>query len=310
MRVSTGMMSSSYLNSLQDNLQRLDKLNKQVNTTKEVNKLSDNPYKAIKILNSKSEIKTMETYIENCKDSSDWLDTTDTALDQLGRVSKDLKQTLVACGNGTYSDDELKTLSAQVNGYMKEIVNALNTTHGGKYIFSGSETGIPPVEYVENADGSGTIKFNSSINLNKLNDSLSMNIAQGINIDYNVKLSSLGFDHTKTDPFKDLNNISAKFINPSESDLEELTTDSLKYVDKFIGDIVNVRSIYGTKANTVETMKEKNEENLIQLKDVLSQNEEVDYGEKLIKLKEAELTYQASLQTGGKLFGISILDYI
>lgn len=310
MRVSTGMMSSSYLNSLQDNLQRLDKLNKQVNTTKEVTKLSDNPYKAIKILNSKSEIKTMETYIENCKDSSDWLDTTDTALDQLGRVSKDLKQTLVACGDGTYSDDELKTLSAQVNGYMKEIVNALNTTHGGKYIFSGSETGIPPVEYVENADGSGTIKFNSSINLNKLNDSLSTNIAQGIDIDYNVKLSSLGFDHTKTDPFKDLNNISAKLINPSESDLKELTTDSLKYVDKFIGDIVNVRSIYGTKANTVETMKEKNEDNLIQLKDALSQNEEVDYGEKLIKLKEAELTYQASLQTGGKLFGISILDYI
>lgn len=154
------------------------------------------------------------------------------------------------------------------------------------------------------------LKFNSSINLNKLNDSLSTNIAQGIDIDYNVKLSSLGFDHTKTDPFKDLNNISAKLINPSESDLKELTTDSLKYVDKFIGDIVNVRSIYGTKANTVETMKEKNEDNLIQLKDVLSQNEEVDYGEKLIKLKEAELTYQASLQTGGKLFGISILDYI
>lgn len=60
MRVSTGMMSSSYLNSLQDNLQRLDKVNRQVNTTKEINKLSDNPYKAIKILNSKSEIKTME----------------------------------------------------------------------------------------------------------------------------------------------------------------------------------------------------------------------------------------------------------
>ncbi|MDE3636232.1 hypothetical protein PV480_08590 [Clostridioides difficile] len=34
MRVSTGMMSSSYLNSLQDNLQRLDKVNRQVNTTK------------------------------------------------------------------------------------------------------------------------------------------------------------------------------------------------------------------------------------------------------------------------------------
>ncbi len=115
MRVSTGMMSSSYLNSLQDNLQRLDKVNRQVNTTKEINKLSDNPYKAIKILNSKSEIKTMEIYVENCKDTGNWLETTDTALDQLGKLLSDIKKTLVASGDGAYSDDELKTLSNETN---------------------------------------------------------------------------------------------------------------------------------------------------------------------------------------------------
>ncbi|MCC0647997.1 MULTISPECIES: flagellar hook-associated protein FlgL [unclassified Clostridioides] len=310
MRVSTGMMSSSYLNSLQDNLQRLDKVNRQVNTTKEINKLSDNPYKAIKILNSKSEIKTMETYIENCNDTGNWLETTDTALDQLGKLLSDVKKTLVASGDGAYSEDELKTLSNSTNEKMKEIANALNATHEGKYIFSGSNTGTPPVQYVENADGSVSLKFNSGINLNKLQDSLSMNIAQGINVEYNVKLSSLGFDPTKTDPFEDLNNISRKLINPSDADIKDLTTTCLSGVDKLIENTVNTRSIYGTKANTVDAMKEKNDENLIQLKDILSQNEEIDYGEKLVQLKAAELTYQASLQTGGKLFNVSILDYI
>lgn len=56
---------------------------------------------------------------------------------------------------------------------------------------------VPPVECIDNADGSVSLKFNSSLNLNKLNDSLSMDIAQGISVDYNVKLSSLGFDPTK-----------------------------------------------------------------------------------------------------------------
>ena len=292
MRVSTGMMSSSYLNSLQDNLQRLDKVNRQVNTTKEINKLSDNPYKAIKILNSKSEIKTMETYVENCKDTGNWLETTDTALDQLGKLLSDIKKTLVASGDGAYSDDELKA------------------THEGKYIFSGSNTGVPPVECLDNADGSVSLKFNSSLNLNKLNDSLSMDIAQGISVDYNVKLSSLGFDPTKTDPFEELNNISKKLANPDADAIKELTTTCLGDMEQLIENTVNVRSIYGTKANTVEAMKEKNDDSLIQLKDILSQNEEIDYGEKLVQLKAAELTYQASLQTGGKLFNVSILDYI
>ncbi|MDB3085899.1 flagellar hook-associated protein 3 [Clostridioides difficile] len=310
MRVSTGMMSSSYLNSLQDNLQRLDKVNRQVNTTKEINKLSDNPYKAIKILNSKSEIKTMETYIENCSDTANWLEATDTSLDQLGKLLSDIKKNLVESGDGAYSEDELKTLSNSTNEKMKEIANALNATHGGKYIFSGSNTGIPPVECIDNADGSVSLKFNSSIDLNKLNNSLSMDVAQGISVDYNVKLSSLGFDPTKSDPFEDLNNISKKLINPSNADIKELTTTCLRDVDKLIDNTVNIRSIYGTKANTVEAMKEKNDESLIQLKDILSQNEDIDYGEKLVQLKAAELTYQASLQTGGKLFNVSILDYI
>lgn len=310
MRVSTGMMSSSYLNSLQDNLQRLDKINRQVNTTKEINKLSDNPYKAIKILNSKSEIKTMETYVENCKDTGNWLETTDTALDQLGKLLSDIKKTLVASGDGAYSDDELKTLSNETNEKMKEIANALNATHEGKYIFSGSNTGVPPVECIDNADGSVSLKFNSSLNLNKLNDSLSMDIAQGISVDYNVKLSSLGFDPTQADPFKELNNISKKLANPDADAIKELTTTCLGDMEQLIENTVNVRSIYGTKANTVEAMKEKNDDSLIQLKDVLSQNEEIDYGEKLVQLKAAELTYQASLQTGGKLFNVSILDYI
>ncbi|WP_331467796.1 hypothetical protein, partial [Clostridioides difficile] len=88
------------------------------------------------------------------KDTGNWLETTDTALDQLGKLLSDIKKTLVASGDGAYSDDELKTLSNETNEKMKEIANALNATHEGKYIFSGSNTGVPPVECIDNADGS------------------------------------------------------------------------------------------------------------------------------------------------------------
>ncbi len=83
------------------------------------------------------------------------------------------------------------------------------------------------------------------------------------------------------DPFEKLNNISKKLANPSDANIKELTTTCLGDMENLIDNTVNVRSIYGTKANTVDAMKEKNDEGLIQLKDVLSQNDEIDYGKSL-----------------------------
>ena len=81
MRITNASMSTNYLNDVQNNLQKMDKLNTQLNTGQQVNKVSDDPYKAIKIMNMKSEIDSVEKYNYNCDEVTGWLDTTDGALD-------------------------------------------------------------------------------------------------------------------------------------------------------------------------------------------------------------------------------------
>ena len=56
MRVTNGNMMSSYLKDIQNNLQSMDKLNTQMNTGKQVNKVSDDPLRAVKIMNLNNEI--------------------------------------------------------------------------------------------------------------------------------------------------------------------------------------------------------------------------------------------------------------
>ena len=46
MRVTNRSMSNTYLTDVQTNLQSIDKLNKQLNTGKQINRVSDNPYEA------------------------------------------------------------------------------------------------------------------------------------------------------------------------------------------------------------------------------------------------------------------------
>lgn len=79
-------------------------------------------------------------------------------------------------GDGVYLDDELKIFSNEINEKMKEIVNVLNVIYEGKYIFLGLNMGVLFVECIDNVDGLVSLKFNFSLNFNKLNDFLSMDI--------------------------------------------------------------------------------------------------------------------------------------
>ena len=57
-------------------------------------------------------------------------------------------------------------------------------------------------------------------------------------------------------------------------------------------------------------IKEFNDENIVNLKSILSQDQDTDVVEKFIELKSAEMIYQASIQVGAKLIQPTILDYM
>ena len=54
MRITNSTMMSSYLKDMQKNLQNMNKLNTQLNTGKVISKVSDDPYEATKMYNSKN----------------------------------------------------------------------------------------------------------------------------------------------------------------------------------------------------------------------------------------------------------------
>ncbi|MGL5750137.1 MAG: flagellar hook-associated protein FlgL [Paraclostridium sp.] len=309
MRVTNGMSVFNHTNAIQKNLQKKSKIDEKLNTMKEVNRLSDDPYKAIKVLNYNNEIASTEKYEKNCDEAMGWLDTTDSALDSLGNLTKNLKETLVSAGNGTYSEDEVNALSIKVKESMKEMVNILNTTHGGKYVFGGSETGEPPVSM----DNDGNIVYN--IDKDKLESGLKMAIGNGIDVEYNVKITDVFENFDKLNAIsKDLDGLSKALAEGDNEKADEymskLTTEHQASVDEMFDNINSTRSTYGIKTNTVESMKKKNEEDLVMLKENLSVTQDVDFAEAYMQLKQAELTYTASIQTGAKVLQTTILNFL
>ena len=306
MRVTNGNMMSSYLRDVQNNLQSMNKLNTQLNTGKQVNKISDDPLKAVNIMNLNNELEDIGKYNYNCDEITGWLDMTDEALDRVGTLTSEIK-TLLTSISGAYGKDEIKAVSTDVNEKIKQIGEALNTTYAGKYIFGGTITDEPPATINTDENGNVSLVINND-DKGGINSSLSTSISNGIKIEYNLsvnKVTNSNTDNSAIDMFNEL----SKALNTEEVDMEQIGELS-KNLDSYLSDVLNNRSIIGARTNTVSSIKSTNEENQLEMKGTLSNMQDVDFAEKYIELQEAQMVYTASLQVSSKLFNATILDYL
>ncbi|MBC5630935.1 flagellar hook-associated protein 3 [Clostridium sp. NSJ-6] len=300
MRVTNRAMTNTYLSDVQKSLQSINKLNTQLNTGKQINKVSDNPYEAIKILNMQNEINDVERYNYNCDEITGWLDSTDDALDKIGNISSEIKVLLTSI-SGSYGEDEIKAIKSEINEKVKQIGEALNTTYAGRFIFGGSNTDEAPVEIFENADGIVELRLKAGAN----EDKLKAEISDGIGIDYNLTASQV------TDNLKGLNTINNILVelgnNPVDKDrVQELNSELGDYMNH----VLNNRSAIGARSNTVSNVKSSNDENILRLKGVYSDMQDVDWAEKYIELTSAQMVYNSSMQVGAKMIQPTLLDYL
>ena len=323
MRITNASMVRSHLYDTQNNLTNMSKINQQISTGKVINTVSDDPYKAIKIMNINNEIKYTEKYNSNIDETVGWMNTTDGALESTGNLLNEIKETILKVGNGTYSQNEMKSLNADINEKIKQLADTLNSTYGGKYLFGGSSVDDAPITVIENPDGTVKLEFSKDKNGQTIpnTDDLKADISSGINIDYNISVGEIlnikdGNGNT-VNLLDEINNLSTLMNDIANGDeqtaakaKETLLNDTKGKIDTLFDHVVNERTSLGVRVSTAEKIKELNDEDILNIQDVLSKTQDTDVVEKFIELKSAEMIYQASIQVGAKLIQPTILDYI
>jgi len=315
MRITNTSMIKNHMYDTQENLTRMNKINEQINSSKMVNRVSDDPHKAIRIMNLNNEIRYTEKYNYNIDETVGWMDTTDGSLDHLGNMLGDIKDDILKVG-GVYSDEEFKAIQAEINEKIKEIADVMNTTYGGKYMFGGTNVDEPPIT-MEDKDGVITLKINPNSNMGDLR----ADISDGINIDYNISVGEIfnGKDNNgaSIDFLEEINNVSKlmdKVVNGTDDEKskakKQLSGTTKDNIDNLYNHSLDERTSLGVRVNTAEKVKGLNEENILNMKGVLSLDQDVNQVEKFIELKSAELVYQASIKVGTTLMQPTILDYL
>lgn len=189
-RITNSMLSVNYLRNVKRNMNNMQTLQNQLASGKEINKASDNPYVASRSMQLNAEISYNKQYDENIKDTSNWLDTTDTALSQMGNIFGRIETLLVNAGNGTYGDDEKSAIKDEIKEKVNELSQVLNTSFDGSYIFGGTKTNSKPTTVVdgklEYADKDG-----NSMNVYKQSNGTITTSATTANTSYTLTASDI-----------------------------------------------------------------------------------------------------------------------
>lgn len=322
-RITSNILTTNYLRNMKKNLNNMKTLQNQLSSGKTIQKASENPYTASRSMQINTEISYNKQYSENIKDTSNWLDTTDTALSQMGNVFGRVETLLVNAGNGAYGQDERTAIQDEIKEKVNELSQILNTSFDGSYIFGGTKTGSKPTTVVNGVlqyadkDGNGignngTAAITDTNVQNQIGSNLQVDISQGVTTTYNKTATNVLEFKDKDGKSINVSDLLSNIITDlgSGGTTGNLITTHLKDIQSVTANLLQQRSEVGSFQNRMESAQSNNETQNYNMTDILSKTEDIDFADTTMNYSMMQTVYTASLQTSAKILPMTILSYL
>lgn len=330
MRISNNLLYRTYERNLEDIQTRKLKQEVKITTGKEINTLADNPAGLVKVKQLTNKIDRNEAYKSNIDNALGEMSVIGEELDALNDKVEEIRQLAIE-STLTGNASNLRTLGVYVKGLLEDIIKDGNVDFNGRYVFSGTitngdaitvtppATNTQPFELVQDpptlANPSGfRVVFKGNNKDREINkDDASTEIV-------NVKASEI-FGGTGDQVFTsiiDLYNIlSFKSDGTPRTSADGFTRADMSVVNQIqqkieqqAEQINNIAAINGSRMNRLNALKEQIDFENIRLKEYRSFDEDTDYAKATLNLAREDNALQFSLQIGGNLARLSLLDFL
>ncbi len=295
MRVTSSMMVRSTLRDLSQGLSRLQETQTKLATGKEITSASSNPGKTANAMALRQDMRRADQRLRSLNDASGWLQTADSTLTaSLTSLAKVKEVAVRAANTGGLGDPAARqALAAEIRSSRSELLALANTTYGERSIFNGTASGAA-------YDANGVYLGNSA--------SIIRDVAPSTSIA--VNLTGPQIFGTAGGPVGDVFEVLDRLATAVENgDASAIATEHTN-VDTLTRTVSAATVEIGTRAARLEEAKVRAEDNQMLLTQQLSEVEDVDIVEALIKAKAQESSYQATLQVAEKILPPSLLDYL
>ncbi|XKH01000.1 flagellar hook-associated protein FlgL [Marinobacter nauticus] len=143
-RISSQQIFNGGINRLQGINSNLVDTQQQISTGKKVNKPSDDPVAAARILKLDQELKRVDTYERNANLADNRLKQEESALASSVDIIQRVRELTVQAGSGSLSTNDRESISAELKERLDQLANITNSRDAsGEYIFSGFQGQTP-----------------------------------------------------------------------------------------------------------------------------------------------------------------------
>jgi len=132
--------------------EEMTRLQEQVSSGSRINRASDDPSDAHRILGLVSQQFSLKNYVDRITEASSTLELSSTVLEDIMSEIMDARTRLTQISNGIYGQSERDMVAAGIDGVLEHIVSLANTKHTNRYIFGGANTDLQPY-VVERTNG-------------------------------------------------------------------------------------------------------------------------------------------------------------
>jgi flagellar hook-associated protein 3 FlgL len=185
-----------------------------------VSSLSQDPVAAGENVQLLSQIQQDDSFTQSSSLVQGQLNVADSVL---GSVVSQLTSAIslaTGASNGTMNANNLKTISAQIDGIRSEVLSLANTSYQGQYIFAGSQTSSTPF-VMSTATSPATTVYTGDQNVN------SIQTPNGQSIQLNVPGDQIFAGSGVNNVFAALNNLVADFASGTSSSTAVADTQAL-----------------------------------------------------------------------------------
>ncbi|MFT9406130.1 flagellar hook-associated protein FlgL [Lentilactobacillus hilgardii] len=307
MRISNNIMYSDFIKNLGTNSSKVQKTMNQLSSFKEVSKSSDNPLLASKIMGLNVALDQNQMYSKTINDAVSWTQVQDSALNDAGTTMLRIRTLVQSSATATAGTDEVKANKDEIQQSISELVDTLNTNYDGRYIFGGSNTNTPPYVVKKNSDGDIT-----GIDYQGTDQNLPREISEGVSVDLLSNGNNLMNTHNKTtDKDDNLGTYFNDLVSALNSDDKtQLSGDLLSRFDNLSDNITAVRSQVGALENRLSAAQSRNGTETLNLKEEISDKQDVDVASKYMEYQNQMTAYQATIAMGTKIMQTTVLNYL
>jgi flagellar hook-associated protein 3 FlgL len=301
MRVTNQSLSLQVTEGLQQAFRRLAETQEAVTSGKRINRLSDDPLSAVRVIGLRDFEASLDQYAKNIDRALPAIEQADSVLDNvIDRLARG-KELAVSMANDSNSPDQRLQTSKEVREILEAVLGLANTKVENRFIFAGFVNGSAPF-----AEGAGIVTYGGDGGVINVQASAVSSLAVNVPGDQVFQGASLATGQDIFDVFLDLETA----LQNNDVNGPDGIRSQIGRFDRAIDQVLAFRAELGSRVNNAQTAKDALNAIKIHNIDQRSGLEDADVLKIYSDFARYQQAFQAALQSSAQVIQPSLLDFL